>query len=157
MHDINQRNNVEREFRVKNIRKHPNYKKPAVYDDIALIELATRVEFTPYIRPVCLPSRTQTKNLNEVTATGYGATSYQGLTSTKLQKVRLPKTQSSICERTYKRFVNELPRGITRQQLCYGGQKGQDTWCVKELNSRLNLIFKVDTLIKMKNFEFQPR
>jgi len=33
---------------------HPGYKWPAQYNDIALLRLETEVEFSSFIRPVCL-------------------------------------------------------------------------------------------------------
>lgn len=33
---------------------HPQYKASQAYNDIALFKLATKVEFGPYIRPICL-------------------------------------------------------------------------------------------------------
>lgn len=35
--------------------KHPDYKKPAAYNDIVLFKLDRNVEFNDYILPICLP------------------------------------------------------------------------------------------------------
>lgn len=130
MHDITAREQTAQDFGVRRTTSHPNYKKPVVYDDIALVQLNRKVQFTPYVRPICLPSRAEGKSIAKLTATGYGRTEYGGLQSKKLQKVEVPKVSTQKCLATYKSYIKELPYGITGGQLCYGAQKGQDTWYV---------------------------
>lgn len=42
---------------IKSMTRHPNYKPPAMYADIALVELANAVTFSMAIRPACLYQR----------------------------------------------------------------------------------------------------
>lgn len=39
---------------IKTTIRHPAYKAPAMYEDIALVQLVDRVTFTTNIRPACL-------------------------------------------------------------------------------------------------------
>ncbi len=43
------------ELRITKIIKHPNYVQGVAYFDIAVLEIEP-IEFTGYVRPVCLPS-----------------------------------------------------------------------------------------------------
>lgn len=55
---------------------HPDYKPPSRYNDIALFRLKTNVEFSAYIKPICLntdPLLTPPKQT--ALATGWGRTS----------------------------------------------------------------------------------
>jgi hypothetical protein len=58
-------------YSVKDIIRHPDYKPPAKYNDIALLKLHRRVEFNEFIRPACLYAR-DTFDVNNTIATGWG-------------------------------------------------------------------------------------
>lgn len=53
---------------------HPNYKKPMLYNDIALFRLEEDVTFSPYVRPICLNADPymQSTTPQKVIATGWG-------------------------------------------------------------------------------------
>lgn len=53
--------------------KHPDYKPPSYYNDIALFHLEKDVEFSPYIRPICL-NTDQLLKPSLAVATGWGQT-----------------------------------------------------------------------------------
>uniref|UniRef100_A0A336LGC1 CSON005046 protein n=1 Tax=Culicoides sonorensis TaxID=179676 RepID=A0A336LGC1_CULSO len=120
---------------VKRFFFHPSYKKPAVYNDIGLIELKRRVKLTPYVRPICLPTASEYKFLEKLTVTGYGLT--ENATSKDdfndvLQKVELPHVSNEACKEIYNRPYLDtnisLPKGILpEKQICFGGIKGKDT------------------------------
>lgn len=42
------------DYRIIDYKYHPKYNKPIRYNDIALFKLDKDVEFSPYIRPLCL-------------------------------------------------------------------------------------------------------
>jgi len=49
---------------------HPNYKSPSLYNDIALLRLERDVNFSAYVRPICL--NTDILTPSAVMATGWG-------------------------------------------------------------------------------------
>ncbi|CAH2087625.1 unnamed protein product [Euphydryas editha] len=64
-----------RDFNIKSIIRHPQYKPPMKYYDIALIELETSVTFDKYVSPACLWSKTYSNMENQnFTVTGWGNT-----------------------------------------------------------------------------------
>lgn len=65
---------TSKDYRIVQHVVHQGYKPPSRYNDIALFGLETDVEFSKYIKPICLNSN---KLLNPKTqiATGWGRTS----------------------------------------------------------------------------------
>lgn len=53
-HNLSKFNGPENAAKIANILIHPEYNPETLYSDIALITLQSYVEFTEYIRPVCL-------------------------------------------------------------------------------------------------------
>lgn len=53
--------------------KHPEYKRPSKYNDIALIKLIKNIEFTQFIRPACLNTK-PTLHEHSAIAIGFGKT-----------------------------------------------------------------------------------
>lgn len=53
---------------------HPDYRKPSLYNDIALFHLDQDVEFSAYVRPICLNAepKLQSSPLQTVITTGWG-------------------------------------------------------------------------------------
>jgi hypothetical protein len=60
---------------VEEVIRHPQYKPPAKYNDIALLKLDHPVEFNESIRPACLHT-TDTFPINKTVATGWGRIEY---------------------------------------------------------------------------------
>ncbi|CAH1101358.1 unnamed protein product [Psylliodes chrysocephalus] len=107
---------------------HPDYQPPAKYHDIALLELDRIVSFTLYVSPACLQTTTII-NETELTATGWGKTSFLGDASTHLMNVDLKEIDEISCNKLYETTTTRLlPNGITGQMLiCAGGDGGKDT------------------------------
>jgi len=55
--------------------KHPNYKAPMRYHDIALFKLDRPLELNSRVRPACLEVNTQISDKSAI-ASGFGKTSY---------------------------------------------------------------------------------
>lgn len=55
---------------------HPGYRRNAeAYNDISLFQLNTTVEFSPFVRPICLYTSTSTPTTDKkVSVTGWGVT-----------------------------------------------------------------------------------
>lgn len=58
-------------YLVVDVFRHPDYKPPAKYNDIALLKLDRPVDFNEYIRPACLYI-SNTFEVNKTVATGWG-------------------------------------------------------------------------------------
>lgn len=68
-------NDKSKDYQIVQHILHPNYTSNSFYHDIALFRLEKDVEFSAYIRPICL----NTDNLLKpsiVTATGWGQTGF---------------------------------------------------------------------------------
>lgn len=60
-----------KDYRIVEHVLHPDYKPPSVYNDIALFRLETEVEFSDYVKPICL-NADPTLNISVQVATGWG-------------------------------------------------------------------------------------
>jgi secreted trypsin-like serine protease len=111
---------------VKNIIIHPQFTSRRKYHDIALIELATPVEYTNEVRPACLGA--QDNKLNRLTVTGWGVTSVQTRKkSTLLLKGDMDFVPLAECDREFSTLANsQIPNGIIESQLCAVDRKEED-------------------------------
>ncbi|KAG7204080.1 hypothetical protein KM043_001931 [Ampulex compressa] len=88
--------------------------------DIALLRLSRDVQFTNYIKPICLPS---TDSLGQkLYVAGWGRTENRSSSNIKL-KLSLPIADREQCDRTYSAAGLRLGYG----QICAGGQRGKDS------------------------------
>src|SRR6266487_1806885 len=78
------------DYDVANLRIHPQYDRRTHYNDLAIITLTKRAQFTDAIRPICLPQRGRTYADALATVTGWGSTEYGGPSSKKLRQVTIP-------------------------------------------------------------------
>ncbi|KAM3955021.1 venom protease-like isoform 2-T6 [Aphomia sociella] len=72
-------------YSIKRIIKHPEYRPPSKYNDIALLETDRPFEFSRALIPACLHSGFSVEDRNAV-AIGWGALSYKGPKANVLQK-----------------------------------------------------------------------
>uniref|UniRef100_A0A3B5B8W9 Chymotrypsin-like protease CTRL-1 n=1 Tax=Stegastes partitus TaxID=144197 RepID=A0A3B5B8W9_9TELE len=88
---------------------------PETYDnDICLLKLSAPVNFTDYIRPVCLAAANSTFYSGTSFITGFGSTDNFGSNPNVLQQVNIPRFGRRQCE-------CEQPN-VTRNMICAGGQ-----------------------------------
>lgn len=119
----------ERVYKVLNRYRHPNYKRPPKYNDIALLKLSREVKFSSFVKPACLHTEDQVDQ-SSLEATGWGLVENEGIQSDILQKVQLDLFDQSDCEGVYNKYtVRLLPSGIVHSQLCAGSKtkKNVDT------------------------------
>jgi secreted trypsin-like serine protease len=95
--------------------------------DIALLRLAKPVNYTYFIKPVCLPTTDYLKaqtNYSYInyTVSGWGRTETKYLSDVKL-KVNVMGTTKALCNRVYSR----INLTISDHQICAGGEKGKDS------------------------------
>lgn len=131
-HDLTNDKN-DRPFQVEIAEKfpHPEFKRSAKYHDIAVVRMALRITFSPYLRPACLPERYEYPNEHAV-ATGWGRTDYRGSTSQVLMKVTLELFTEGECNITYADAArtNQLRFGIIpAQQFCAGSHTEKKDTC----------------------------
>uniref|UniRef100_A0A3Q3VL96 Peptidase S1 domain-containing protein n=1 Tax=Mola mola TaxID=94237 RepID=A0A3Q3VL96_MOLML len=103
---------------LKQIISHPNYNSFTFDNDIALMELGAPVNYSDYIRPICLPApQHDFPSGNTVWITGWGATREGGYAAPVLQKAQVRIINKTVC--------NNLMGGrLTSRMLCAGVLRG---------------------------------
>ncbi|XP_078247576.1 coagulation factor VII [Pogona vitticeps] len=125
-HRINQEDGSEQERRVAEMIIHEKYSSKSVDNDIALLKLASPVNFTDYVVPICLPpQRFAAKVLHYVeysTVSGWGRLLEGGATSTTLMHVQVPRMHKTEC-------VRHTNFNITDNMFCAGYLNGTRDAC----------------------------
>ncbi|KTF72491.1 hypothetical protein cypCar_00046697 [Cyprinus carpio] len=104
--------------RASRIINHPNYSSPPYDNDIALVQLSSSVNFSDYIRPVCLAAAGSTFAAGtESWVTGWGRLQSEGPVSDILQEVTMPVVSNSDCANAYAGALS-----ITSNMICVGQQ-----------------------------------
>ncbi|XP_046750358.1 serine protease snake-like [Diprion similis] len=107
---------------IKRIQRHPTYKPPAMYADIALVELKIPVTFTDHIKPACLyPEYDATPA--QAWATGWGGIEIGEHMNEALLKARLDILDNVACALRHNSSV-AVPRGIVPSMVCAGDVTG---------------------------------
>ncbi|KAI4485606.1 hypothetical protein M0802_012668 [Mischocyttarus mexicanus] len=107
---------------IARIIRHPLYKPPIMYADIALIELQNAVNFNNLIKPACLYQLYDRAPM-KVLVSGWGATEFGGESSKKLQKAELNVIDNIACSIRYNNTLT-IPYGVTPSMLCAGDPNG---------------------------------
>ncbi|CAG07594.1 unnamed protein product, partial [Tetraodon nigroviridis] len=97
---------------------HPNWNNTLFNNDIALMKLSSPVNFTNYIRPICLARNTsQIYNATYCYSTGWGKLSNTTNLPdfTPLQQVRIPVIGPNQCACAYSSLIN-----LTNNMICAG-------------------------------------
>ncbi|XP_048880547.1 serine protease hepsin isoform X2 [Brienomyrus brachyistius] len=93
--------------------------------DIAVLALTSRLQFTEYIQPVCLPTYGQRLIDGQMgTVTGWGNTEYYGQPSDVLQEANVPIISDAICN-----APDYYDNQITTSMFCAGYEKGGTDAC----------------------------
>lgn len=121
IHDIND-NNTGISITIKRAIRHPSYKPPAMYADIALIELQRTVTFGTVIKPACLYQLYDNVPM-KVWVSGWGVTEYGGEPSNKLQKAQLTIIDNIACSMRHNGST-AVPYGVTPSMICAGDPHG---------------------------------
>ncbi|CAI9580736.1 unnamed protein product, partial [Staurois parvus] len=112
---------------VRTIITNPNYVSTGDIGDIALIRLASPVNYTRYIMPICLPSSTTTFPCGmECWVTGWGTTS-SGALNGILQEVMTPLIDHNTCHEMY--YKGGSYENIQDEKICSGYNDGQKDSC----------------------------
>ncbi|XP_055539674.1 CLIP domain-containing serine protease B15-like [Wyeomyia smithii] len=124
-------NNVRRcrvEYEVNELIVHPSYQRKSMdmQHDIALISTKENIKFSDYVIPICLPFDDKIRELRidkqSFTVTGWGQTEKEN--EAGLQRhVTIPGRNNSVCDEAF----SYLNIKLTEQQICAGGESGQDS------------------------------
>ncbi|BES88126.1 serine protease [Nesidiocoris tenuis] len=112
--------------------RHPDYKEPAVYNDIALLRLGSDVIFNEWVKPICLYAGAPEPEPNNVIVTGWGRTDFASETSPMLLEVKISLFNNSACVGLMGRTPDKmrLPRGIDAgSMVCAGDVNGGKDAC----------------------------
>ncbi|EGI69093.1 Serine protease persephone [Acromyrmex echinatior] len=116
---------------VKERIRHPDYKRPSEYHDIAILRLARDAVYDAYVRPACLPVDWPDVGENDkAVATGWGLVDWaddQG--SDNLLKVTLRLVPHENCNASFFDSGSsvELALGIVNEWQMCAGEVGKDT------------------------------
>ncbi|KAK5649790.1 hypothetical protein RI129_000819 [Pyrocoelia pectoralis] len=102
---------------------HNNYDRRTGKHDIALVRLAKSVQFTEYIKPICIPHPTlpEPPDGTDLLVAGWGQTENSSSSDYKL-KALVPIVSRETCSARIRQ------RGpITDVQICAGGSQGKDS------------------------------
>ncbi|XP_076651149.1 trypsin V-B isoform X2 [Halictus rubicundus] len=109
--------------KVDKLVRHPGYKPPSMYDDIALVKLDRVIGFNNSIRPACLYLRYDSVPV-QAWVSGWGVTEFgdeEG--SNTLQKAELRILDNIRCAIRHKPSI-QIPYGITPNMICAGDPAG---------------------------------
>merc|ERR1712226_935666 len=117
-----------RDIGIARVLQHPLWNKKTLAHDIAILDLASKVEFRPGVVPACMPDNYHGRNLTSLlanpspTITGWGATFVGGGTVSRLREAQVPVVGEDECLARYR------PVGVrlSEKQLC-AGRGGTDT------------------------------
>ncbi|EDV55462.2 uncharacterized protein Dere_GG20772 [Drosophila erecta] len=89
---------------------HHDYKEFTYQNDIALLKMSKAVEYSDYVRPICLLVDEQLPSASKFTFTGWGGTEYARF-SRILRNTTLHNVDISFCNRMFKKQAD-------RSQIC---------------------------------------
>lgn len=105
---------------VKHVMRHPSYIPPAMYADIALVELVDSITFTTKIKPACLYPYYDTVP-TQAWVCGWGVTEFGAENRADvLQKALLDIVDNVACTIRYN-TSRAVPHGVTPSMICAGG------------------------------------
>ncbi|CAH0600819.1 unnamed protein product [Chrysodeixis includens] len=134
-------------YLVKRIVRHPQYKPPSKYHDIALLESEELITFNTYVFPACLQFQSYPDLDDLVTATGWGALGRnRGLADT-LQAVEIHRYEPHECSRLYPRH-RHLQYGVNdTTQTCYGDRKKISDTCQGDSGGPIQNIYYISECV----------
>lgn len=115
-------------YEITKIYEHPDFKKPSVNHDIALYELNTTVEMSPYVRPACLHTSTSTPSDTKGSVTGWGTTGPGERRSQHLLKATILVFDDKKCIETFNGTYSSRFHYDSDSMICAGDtDNGRDT------------------------------
>ncbi|XP_046976208.1 uncharacterized protein LOC124542289 [Vanessa cardui] len=107
--------------------RHPKYKLPKSYYDLAIVKMASTVSFSNVIRPACLGIPPPPGE--PIIASGWGRTEFGGEQSQELRSVSVPVWEMSECYSVLG-TSRKIPNGPSSDsQICAGEKRGGKDTC----------------------------
>ncbi|XP_076389576.1 transmembrane protease serine 9-like [Megachile rotundata] len=115
---------------IDNVTVHPHYSKYPPVNDVAVIRLNDDVEFSDFVRPICLPVGPSLRNNSFVRTfpfiAGWGSLAPKGATSAVLMQAQVPVVTNAACKDAYSRRNASV---IDDRVLCAGYARGGKDAC----------------------------
>ncbi|XKL69038.1 hypothetical protein PGB90_006807 [Kerria lacca] len=112
------------DFAPTQIIKHGDYDSATQHHDIALIKFERPIQYTNYIRPICLPPPSLRIKANQTAiVAGWGAIFYGGITSPTLLEVAVPIWNLKTC-------ISKYVQPIFKTNICASGYAGGKDSCI---------------------------
>lgn len=119
---------MEEKLMAKAIHLHPDYNHQSHENDVAVIELATPIQFNEHVQPVCLACNESLPAGTLVTVTGWGAKYSGALTLPRyLRQVQVPIISDAECAKDYGQAFEAssmLCAGVKGEDSCQGDSGG---------------------------------
>jgi len=113
---------------VRQVVLHPDFYKPGVFNDVAVLLLSQAADTTqPHIGVSCLPAPGDTYHLNDCMVLGWGKEQFNSAgASAVLRKTKVPIVAHSTCQSQLQTARLGSRFRLHESFLCAGGQVGQD-------------------------------
>ncbi|XP_050055388.1 trypsin-2-like isoform X1 [Aphis gossypii] len=111
------------DYRVTDIRLHPDYDHATHANDIAIVRLNKPTIYNSYIRPICLPKTNMEVYKKNAVVAGWGRTIFGGQVSNVLQEVVIPIWEHDEC-------VSAFSQPIFKTNLCAASYEGGKDSCL---------------------------
>ncbi|XP_053421792.1 enteropeptidase isoform X2 [Nycticebus coucang] len=103
---------------------NPHYNKQTKDNDIAMMHLEVKVNYTDYIQPICLPEENQVfPPGRKCFIAGWGRLAHQGPTPDILQEADVPLLSNEKCKQQMPEY------NITENMICAGYEEGEIDTC----------------------------
>lgn len=119
---------MPQDFKVIDRISHPEHKLSSKYNDIALLKLDRKAQFTKFVHPACLYTEHEIK-ADIVTAIGWGPSRFGEDQSNSLMKVDLELFDDHECKFTYGTLRTLRVGILSESQICAGGRDGVRDTC----------------------------
>jgi secreted trypsin-like serine protease len=108
---------------------HENYYKGGLFNDIALLFLATPVKIAENVNTICLPPQNLNFDLQRCFASGWGKDSFgkEGKYQVILKRVELPIVPKDKCLKELRATRLGPHFELNKSFICAGGERGKDT------------------------------
>uniref|UniRef100_A0A2H8TV73 Proclotting enzyme n=1 Tax=Melanaphis sacchari TaxID=742174 RepID=A0A2H8TV73_9HEMI len=111
------------DYRVTDIRIHPDYDLATHANDIAILKLKRSTIYNSFIRPICLPKTNMEVYEKNAVVAGWGQTVFGGEVSNVLQEVAIPIWLHDQC-------VSAFSQPIFKTNLCAASYEGGKDSCL---------------------------